>query len=384
MTTLAAQPEMRVIAPAEQATGLNWRTCSSSSVDEGLHLWRQLHTRIENQAITTHPSWIKSWINHYGDLVPHRFLIAESDGIVRGIALMTDGVGKKNGPFPVRSLHLGTAGEPQVGSVCVEYNRLLVEPEHEAEFVNGLAHTISNNPTWEEFCLDGVAESELTLWMKQFPNASVRSRDSKYFDFNEARDGQGEILALLGKSTRSNIRRRLKKYGELKTTWATKISEYEEIFAELVELHQARWNAVGEAGAFANSRFLNFQTQLLKRLVQEEKVVLFRVQHEEETVGALMLLVDQNRMLDYLSGFADFKEKPSIGLITHYLCMEEGLKRGFDAYDFLVGEKQHKDNLSTHTNQLCWLSYSRPSMKNSTMKTLRKVKHFMGTTSLFS
>ncbi|MDB4731430.1 GNAT family N-acetyltransferase, partial [bacterium] len=116
----------------------------------------------------------------------------------------------------------------------------------------------------------------------------------------------------------------------------------------------------------------------------EKKVILFRVQHEEQTVGALMLLVDQNRMLDYLSGFADFSEKPSIGLITHYLCMEEGLKRGFDAYDFLVGEKQHKDNLSTHKNQLCWLSYSRPSMKNSTMKTLRKVKHFMGTTSLFS
>ena len=130
-----------------------------------------------------------------------------------------------------------------------------MEPEYETQFIAGLAHTVQNNPTWEKFCLDGLSEADLKPWLEQFSNASVRSRDSKYFDLNEARESEGEILPLLGKSTRSNIRRRLKKYGELETTWATKVSEAEEIFADLVELHQARWKAVGEAGAFANSRF---------------------------------------------------------------------------------------------------------------------------------
>ncbi len=33
-------------------------------------------------------------------------------------------------------------------------------------------------------------------------------------------------------------------------------------------------------------------------------------------------------------------------MVTHALCMQEALERGFDDYDFLVGDKQHKDNLS--------------------------------------
>lgn len=382
MLTIETDPSPP-LQPAE-VDALNWRTYSSTAAADALVLWSQLAKRIQNASITTHPAWVKSWLDQYGDIIGHRFLIAESAGIVRGIALLTDGVGRKNGPFPVRSLHVGTAGEPQLGSVCVEYNRLLVEKDYETPFVQGLGHAILNNTSWEMFCLDGLSEVDLQVWLKLFPQASIRSRESLYFNFSATRAAGQDILSRLGSSTRSNIRRRLKKYGELETTWATTLSEAEQIFNELVTLHQARWNSVGHPGAFANRRFLAFQRQLLRQLVSTNRVVLFRVRHEGETVGSLMLLVDQDRMLDYLSGFADFEKKPSIGLITHYLCMEQGLAKGYAAYDFLVGDKQHKNNLSTDCNQLCWLTYDRPSLKSHTVKTLRKVKHFIGASSLFS
>lgn len=383
MTTAILNNDVQNETPVA-ANVMTWKTFSDKKADEALALWRELHTRLQSANITTHPTWVKSWIDHYGDLVPHRFLIAESAGVVRGIVLITQGVGKKNGPFPIKSVHLGTAGEPQQGSICVEYNRLLVEEGFRIPFTQGLIDAIQNDSGWESLSFDGIDEQELAPWLAMFPQATVRYRDSPYFDLETARNSTGEVISHLGKSTRSNLRRRIKKYGELQTTWATSQSEAEEIFSELIQLHQARWTAVGEAGAFANERFLHFQKQILQRLFKEQKLVLFRIRHDGETVGALLLLVDQNRLLDYLSGFASFEEKPSIGLVTHYLCMQAALERGYDAYDFLVGEKQHKRNLSNNCQQLCWFDYSRPSMKKHAVSTLRKVKHFIGSTSLFS
>lgn len=362
---------------ADDCSPLNWRTLTSSAVDEAMFHWRYLSDRIANQSIATDPDWVESWIRYYGDQVPFRFLIAEADGLVRGIALLTEGVDKRNGPLTVRSIHLGTAGEPQYGSVCVEYNRLLAEEGYADAFVNGVVDAIENDMSWETLCLDGFQEDDLRHWQRRYPQADIRYRDSCYFDFETARESGKDLLSHLGKSTRSNIRRRLKKYGDLETEWATSLTQAEDIFAELVKLHQARWNDVGEPGAFASHRFLSFQQQLISRLFGEQRVVLFRVRHQAETVGCLLLLVDQNRLLDYLSGFAAFDAKPSIGLISHYLCMEQGLHRGFSAYDFLVGDKQHKQNLSTHRHQLCWFSFHRPSLKNRTVEALRQMKRLL-------
>lgn len=354
--------------------GCRWRTYSSSQIDEALAVWRLLEQRIQGTSVACSSTWTDCWIHHYGDLIPFRLLVAEASGLVRGIALLTDGVMQKWGNVPIRSRHLGTAGEPQVGSVCVEYNRILVEQGWEDQFHRGLFEHLERDNGWEQLRLDGIDERDLSPWMERFPQAEIRVRDSRYFDFKQARDQGTDAISQLGKSTRANLRRRLRQYGDLKLEWAENVSQADSILSELIELHQARWLAVGEPGAFANERFRKFQEHAAIRLFLERRAVLFRVRQGEETVGCLYLLVDRNRLLDYLSGFVSFDVKPSPGLITHYLCMEEALRRGYDAYDFLVGEKRHKDNLSTHTNRLCWLTWSRPTWKMKSLRLLRSVK----------
>ena len=94
-------------------------------------------------------------------------------------------------------------------------------------------------------------------------------------------------------------------------------------------------------------------------------------------MGCLFLLVDRGRMLDYLSGLASFDQKPSPGLVAHYLCQCEALRRGFTAYDFLVGDKRHKDNLSTHTQILAWTRLVRPTVKNRLVSVLTQLKRLV-------
>jgi len=360
------------------ASSLDWKTYTSSQTDEALFEWRRLEDRLGDQGIACSATWTECWIRHYGDLVPFKILAAQANGQTRGIVLITEGVEQKDGPIPVHTTHVGTAGEPQIGSVCVEYNKLLIERGYEVLFFRGVVDTIQADPTWEQLRLDGFDELELAAWLAEFPDASVQSRDSKYFDLKQARDENKEILSLLGKSTRSNIRRRLKKYGDLECEWAEDLDQAASIFAEMIEMHQARWQAVGQPGSFATGRFRAFQEEAMVRLFAENRVVLFRVRHEGATVGCLYLLREGERLLDYISGFAPFDEKPSPGLISHYLCMERALQHGYAAYDFLVGDKQHKDNLSTHHNQLCWLTWKRPSWKAWSVEQLRRAKRLIG------
>jgi CelD/BcsL family acetyltransferase involved in cellulose biosynthesis len=337
--------------------------------------WAALEQQLDRVPLAASSAWTETWLRHYGDLVTARVAVARSAGRVCGMCLMTDARSQRAGPFRLRTRHLGTAGEPQADSVCVEYNSVLAAPEQQVQVTQAVWQSLQQDAGWDELRLDGFDEQTC---IAEIGDASIQweRRVSRYFDLDAAREGESGILERLGGNTRSQLRRTLKKYGSLDVQWATSLNDADDILGELVELHQARWQAVGQPGAFASRRFLDFQRDLLARLVPDERVVLVRVRHDGETVGCLMLLNDRGRLLDYLSGFADFQRKPSPGIVSHYLCMEEALRRGFSAYDFLVGDKRHKENLSTHTNQLVWGVLRRPSFRNRTIQALRRVRQF--------
>ncbi|MCA8998468.1 MAG: GNAT family N-acetyltransferase [Planctomycetaceae bacterium] len=367
-------PQISESPNATPPSPLVWRSYASGDVGDALTDWRHLEQRINDQSAACCSTWTDCWLHHYGKIVPHRILAAEADGRVRGMVLITEGVNQTFGRVPIQTRHIGTAGEPQPGSVCVEYNRLLVEEAWRVPFLHGIVEHLHRDSGWEQLRIDGFAESELEEWQANFPNADVRRRESRYFDFEKARQANSDVITQLGKSTRANLRRRIRQYGDIAVEWAESVAKADEILHELVQLHQARWNAVGELGAFASPYFSGFQRDAAIRLFLEDRAVLFRVMQGTQTVGCLYLLVDRGRLLDYLSGFVSFDVLPSPGLVCHYLCQEEALKRGYNAYDFLVGDKRHKENLSTDTNFLCWLEWSRPSWKMRSLQTMRTVK----------
>lgn len=342
--------------------------------DRALAQWRALESRIGQVPLAVSADWTECWLKHYGDLVPARVVTAEQDGAVRGMCLLTDGVDRSAGPIPLRTRHIGTAGEPQTESVCVEHNGVLVDAEFQEQFVSQLARVMAADAGHDELHWDGFATAEFAPFEAYFPSVTIARRAARYFDLHAARSEGRGVLDCLGGSTRSNVRRTLRKYDQPRIEWADSIDRADDIFSELVALHQARWQASGQPGAFASRRFRDFQHDLLVRLLPLGRVVLFRMRSGAATVGCLLLLVDRNRLLDYLSGFAPFDRFPGPGIVTHYQCMAEALRRGFDAYDFLVGDKRHKENLSTHSQDLIWAVCRRRNMKNRGLDVLRRLK----------
>jgi len=344
--------------------------------------WRDLERRIENVPLAASSHWTAAWVNNYGDAVDVRVAVAEAAGRVCGLALLTRSRQQKVGPCRLSTLHIGTAGEAAGDSVCVEYNGLLTEEWRRTAFAAQLGDIASKSRECDEVRLDGFDEATAQDLMNGLPNAELTTRSSRYFDLEAARECGATVMEKLGSSTRSSLRRALRKSGEIEVTQATSVDEADDILSELIELHQARWRAVDQPGAFASRRFTAFQRELVTRLVPEERVVLLRVRSQSLTIGCLMLLVDRGRLLDYLSGFASFEATPSPGIVTHYVAMERALTRGFRAYDFLVGDKRHKANLATDARNLVWAVWRRPNWKNRTIDCLRTLKRRIAPTSV--
>ncbi len=388
-TTLDRRPDAASVAvasvgPSPGAAALHGEVLPAADRAAAMELWRQVAAAVRDDPAATHvpvtasPLWTAAWLEAYGDVVPHEFLVVRSGGGPVGIALLTRGVGRRVGPFRLRTRHVGTAGEDPREGACVEYNDLLALPAYKSAFQEQLLSYVLRDKSWGTFCLDGFLPERLHGILQDLRGFEVRYRDSPYFDLRAARQRGGNWRELLGRSTRQNLRRLLRKYGEVDCEWAETPEQALDILEELAELHQARWQSAGHPGAFHSERFRTFQQTLVTAAFQQpgdrRPVVLFRVRQQGETVGCLMNLVDGGRLLGYLTGYADFQAKSSPGLVTNALGIEAALHRGYDAYDFLVGDSRCKANLSTNVNQLAWATWTRTTLQSRTIALARNLK----------
>jgi CelD/BcsL family acetyltransferase involved in cellulose biosynthesis len=158
--------------------------------------------------------------------------------------------------------------------------------------------------------------------------------------------------------------RAMEAHGQITVEWATRPDHAQDVLAELMSLHQARWTADGRPGLFAPGRFADVHRELAPELVAAGRAVLFRLRVDGVTAGCLYHLVDGDRLAFYQSGFArpaDNRLRP--GLVTHLHCIEEARARGFAVYDFLAGDARYKRDLSDGERETWRVGLRRPRLR---------------------
>ncbi len=317
-------------------------------------LWKSLEQRIGNGSLATSWVWTSTWLAAYGDAIDHWFVIAMTGGLPVGMALLTRGVNQRRGPLPVRSIHIGTAGESPGEGVWIEYNRLLVEPEHRAAFLDIL--TSAPGCRWgtaDVLQLDGFDPDELGEATRAI--ATIQERTC----YIAAIDPQTDPIDSFDRETRRKLRNTLRRFtaefGPVAVEWIDDPHRAEAVFAELIVLHQERWVTAGEPGAFASVRFRAFHDQLIRRLVSEQGVVLVRITAGTQLIGIFYGLVERDVIFHYqwgLTAFADNRLAP--GFITGYLVLDEARRRGYREFNWLAGDHRYKKDLSTGARSLIW------------------------------
>jgi CelD/BcsL family acetyltransferase involved in cellulose biosynthesis len=335
--------------------------------------WRSLERSIDG-GLACSWDWTEAWLDQYGAAVPHWFALGTRGERACGIALITRSTARR-GPLRIRRLHLGTAGEAESDSVCVEYNRLLVEPADRGQFARALVGAARRGLDWDELVLDGFAPEDAEPLLAADPAFVAERRASPCFDLSSARANGGLVYPVLPAETRYSLRRSLRGLGAVETEWATEPSQATAILDELIVLHQERWRSAGQPGSFASERFTAFHRDLIRRLLPKQAVVLFRARASGETIGCQYCFVERGRVLGYQNGYRAFGDKRiSAGKVVHALCMQECLDRGLAAYDFLAGDWRYKRELSNSESQLVWAAARRGRLKWRAIDGLRALK----------
>ena len=385
MNELVLNKTLNSIATRSDPLSVTIEIRSAEERDDLLVLWRELERTVANCGLACSADWTEVWLNVYGDLVPHRFVLGyeNNDDTLCGICLLTEGVHQTDGPFRLRTLHVGTAGEPEADSACVEYNRLLARPEYESAFAAALAERLNSERGIDQWNLDGFAETDLLAFPVDDSSLQLRTEQTHWFNLASAREAGKSVLSSFRSATRRKVKRSLEGMqaatsgAELRVEWSETIAHATDIFNELVSLHQARWTALGRPGSYSSERFTRFHEQLLVRLVPTGRLAFVRVRAGDETVGCVQLLFERNRALLYQCGWTATEAKQSPGVVVDYLVMEECLRRGFDAYDFLAYETQHKRLLSNASARMIWAKHHKAGWKFAVLDGARAFRNWI-------
>ena len=320
-------------------------------------IWHALEQQYGAGSLSCSWIWTSTWLDAFGDEIEHWFVVAEAGASPVGIALLTRGQAQKRGPLPIRTIHVGTAGEAPGEGIWIEYNRILVRPDARQAFLSALVRAPGVRAGGADALqLDGFAPEELV----GLPAARGTRTFRTCFTF--ALDAGGDPMDSFDRETRRKLRNGIKRFtetfGALAVEWIEETGRAEKVLAELITLHQQRWTNAGKPGAFASARFRAFHDQLIRKLIGEQQVVLARVTAGNQLVGNFYGLVERGVIFHYqwgLSAFSDNKLAP--GFVTGFMVIDEARKRRFTELNWLAGESRYKKDLSNSVRNLIWAEF---------------------------
>ncbi len=348
------------------------RNVAARDRDAAGRAWLEVERWTDSRAVSCSWAWTDTWLSHFGDVVPHRFVFGVEAGGDVAAALVTESAARYPPVVGARLAHIGTAGEPRGDGVYVERNRLLVADAQRDAFAAALLENIEHDRRWDRLLVPGLHPADAGALRRGRPRLELDRRESPIAELGP---GGGDPLDALDSGPRRRARRSLKGLAPLETEWAQTPEHGHEIMDELIELHQLRWTAAGEPGSFASARKVAFHRALIDRLQPGHGVMLVRVRREGETVGCVYGQVEAGEVLFYQSGLRRYEDnKINVGLAVHVCAMRACQEHGITAYDFLAPAMRYKSDLSTRAGTLVWAALDRGRPRTHLDRALRGLK----------
>lgn len=279
------------------------------------------------------PEWQLSWWRHLGG------------GALRAITLRRDGRLVALAPFFV----YGHAWEPRHLSLLAagvsDYEDLLSEPEVTAEATALiLRHVAEREPGWDVCEVQELRPGSTLLSAPVSLGVSAVSSPSSICLILQLPATSGELNARLSSRFRRKLRmvtHRLERGGGFEYVLADDATVIE-LMDALFQLHESRWNNLGEPGVLSDPRIRRFHEQVAAEMHAAGHLRLYALQHDNESIAVFYGFAYTGRMYSYLTGI-----EPSVGYFspgTNLLryVIERAIEDGLHEFDMLRGEESYK------------------------------------------
>lgn len=293
-------------------------------------------------------TWLSNWWRHYGPGNRLAVLgVFDDSNTLAGIA-----------PWYLErsTLHGRVLRMLGSGEVCSDYLSVLCRPGSDEAIVETLAEylvaAVDDGPEplrWDLLELDGVdaedrpvahlvdALAALGCTVHRRPGLNCWRLDLPV-DWNS-------YVATLGKTMRRDLRRMQRDL--LNTNRAVfhsvaQLDELPQAMAFLTELHQRRWNLLGEKGCFASDRFLGFYNDVVPELFRRGQAHIHWLELDGRPVATEYQLVGNGTVYAYQAGMDPDAIEQQPGKLINLCILREAINQGYLAFDFLRGDESYK------------------------------------------
>lgn len=347
--------------------------------------WRELEKRA-TASFFLGWHWIGTWL---ACLAPEAVLVrVRQAGRTVGLGLLCPHAVRRHGVLSVPTLHLNATGDELLDVLTIEYNDLLAESGLEEPVRHAaLGHLrrlrrLAGRPFWAVQARGTTGPVQRAGEAAGFSTRLHALAPSAAVDLAAVRASGRPYLQHVSANTRSQIRRAARLYEKRGPLLLERARDTAEALAFLEEggaLHQARWQARGQPGAWASPTYVAFHRALVEAAHPQGAVELVRVSAGGEPIGYLYNFLHRGHVLFYLSGFRyedDNRVKP--GLVTHWLCIEDHLAAGALVYDFMAGDNRYKTSLGSAGPDIVTAVLEKPHPVLRLEGMLRRLKERLG------
>jgi CelD/BcsL family acetyltransferase involved in cellulose biosynthesis len=242
------------------------------------------------------------------------------------------------------------------GDVCSDYQSILTLPtdapavtEAIADWLTDTADDQASHHGWDLLHLDNIAADDVavgTLVSHLWSGGNTVHREPGANCWRIALAGDWEqYVESLSKSHRKQVRRLERESLRTERAVLRTAGSPESLargMALLVELHQARWQSLGQPGCFSNEAFAGFLHEAAAAMLAEGKLRLHWIEIDGVPAAVEFQLVGGGVTYAYQAGVnpALLDEEP--GRLINIATIRYAIEHGATGFDFLRGDEPYK------------------------------------------